>query len=347
MSSPPRCRADFYPRPPRGGRRSSRDFLYSSMSISIHALREEGDAARASFPFGRENFYPRPPRGGRPDEAGHSSASGIISIHALREEGDRPRLAKTARRGVISIHALREEGDRATEVTHNTDKNFYPRPPRGGRRQGLQLVKKAGGFLSTPSARRATLGLPRSPTTPTKFLSTPSARRATQLKKRQTIREKKFLSTPSARRATCLIWRYHDAQGISIHALREEGDEQRIRDYQAELISIHALREEGDTPKNIGSGRPSDFYPRPPRGGRLSCLIQPSLTLRFLSTPSARRATIKTRVRMISKEDFYPRPPRGGRRLFEVIGCILREISIHALREEGDSKNRDKISIFL
>ena len=33
----------------------------------------------------------------------------------------------------ISIHALREEGDRATEVTHNTDKNFYPRPPRGGR----------------------------------------------------------------------------------------------------------------------------------------------------------------------------------------------------------------------
>ena len=66
---------------------------------------------------------------------------------------------------------------------------------------------------------------------------------------------------------------------------------------------------------------------------------------------------------------FYPRPPRGGRHL-EALRVILggeisihalREegdtwaffavavavfISIHALREEGDSKNRDKISIF-
>ncbi len=44
---------------------------------------------------------------------------------------------------------------------------------------------------------------------------------------------------------------------------------------------------------------------------------------------------------------FYPRPPRGGRRAY----CLMAEpecaISIHALREEGDSKNRDKISIFL
>ena len=44
----------------------------------------------------------------------------------------------------------------------------------------------------------------------------------------------------------------------------------------------------------------------------------------FLSTPSARRATEQL--------------SRGGSRY---------RISIHALREEGDSKNRDKISIFL
>ena len=43
---------------------------------------------------------------------------------------------------------------------------------------------------------------------------------------------------------------------------------------------------------------------------------------------------------------FYPRPPRGGR--LHEHGYHDREvaISIHALREEGDSKNRDKISIF-
>ena len=43
----------------------------------------------------------------------------------------------------------------------------------------------------------------------------------------------------------------------------------------------------------------------------------------FLSTPSARRATHCRQAE----------PPS-------------RTISIHALREEGDSKNRDKISIF-
>ena len=36
-------RAYFYPRPPRGGRRSSHWGLLQSKSISIHALREEGD----------------------------------------------------------------------------------------------------------------------------------------------------------------------------------------------------------------------------------------------------------------------------------------------------------------
>ena len=80
------------------------------MTISIHALREEGDVS-ADF-------------------------SGIvpgISIHALREEGDAQR-ARHGRYFLISIHALREEGDRqATNTTANL-RYFYPRPPRGGRR---------------------------------------------------------------------------------------------------------------------------------------------------------------------------------------------------------------------
>ena len=39
----------------------------------------------------------------------------------------------------------------------------------------------------------------------------------------------------------------------------------------------------------------------------------------------------------LKPKDFYPRPPRGGRQLFALLlfGHIL--ISIHALREEGDS----------
>ena len=60
---------NFYPRPPRGGRQ---DFLGSrglSCTISIHALREEGDLMAVIASSAHFNFYPRPPRGGRPDAA--------------------------------------------------------------------------------------------------------------------------------------------------------------------------------------------------------------------------------------------------------------------------------------
>ena len=46
-------------------------------------------------------------------------------------------------------------------------------------------------------------------------------------------------------------------------------------------------------------------------------------------------------VRKICKNairNFYPRPPRGGRRCGIVSRRQRSEISIHALREEGDGK---------
>ena len=55
-------------------------------------------------------------------------------------------------------------------------------------------------------------------------------------------------------------------------------------------ISIHALREEGDAPSGRNTPDTPNFYPRPPRGGRLEGAVH----------------GIKTK-------DFYPRPPRGGR----------------------------------
>ena len=123
------------------------------------------------------------------------------------------------------------------------------------------------GFLSTPSARRATIWVPTTQRPPL-FLSTPSARRATGAH-----------GGPSALRL------------ISIHALREEGDPVANRhtggDFlflstpsarratfpstlwvSTEDISIHALREEGDRPDPIHPAPPGNFYPRPPRGGR-------------------------------------------------------------------------------
>ena len=55
------------------------------------------------------------------------------------------------------------------------------------------------------------------------FLSTPSARRATRTEQKRE-RSKPFLSTPSARRATTSALPSPQKAGISIHALREEGD---------------------------------------------------------------------------------------------------------------------------
>ena len=182
---------------------------------------------------------------------------------------------------------------------------FYPRPPRGGRHNSLN------GWA-----------------TDIKFLSTPSARRAT--KKGHTERRR---------------------QAISIHALREEGD---IPESYTELDGSVFLSTPSARRATTGLRRcpnlPEDFYPRPPRGGRpigKKCLHKfwvyfyprpprggrplatqlASCCCEFLSTPSARRATIPA--------------DKDGVRI---------AISIHALREEGDQGlplNRTRFEIFL
>ena len=63
--------------------------------------------------------------------------------------------------------------------------------------------------------------------------------------------------------------RYAPELGISTHALHEEGDlEAHGCGWLTTQISTHALHEEGDsyTPGTLLLS--SNFYPRPPRGGR-------------------------------------------------------------------------------
>ena len=155
---------------------------------------------------------------------------------------------------------------------------------------------RASGFLSTPSARRATTrqaGLMQKATY--FYPRPPRGGRPNQYKQViQTVSI--FLSTPSARRATLVGLRVHRGGQISIHALREEGDQALPHVDIAQSISIHALREEGDRP-------PSRIW---------------LWSWSFLSTPSARRATV-----ILDRDDLTIR------------------ISIHALREEGDNKRKD------
>ena len=92
------------------------------------------------------------------------------------------------------------------------------------------------------------------------------------------------------------------------------------RAMQDALISIHALREESDMRGLQESVYGGYFNPRPPRGERPDSRTDCGVVVRFQSTPSARRATSR----------FCATVP-------------VNIISIHALREESDSKSSEKI----
>ena len=145
-----------------------------------------------------------------------------------------------------------------------------------------------------------------------------------------------FLSTPSARRATQAEGAGGTRPTVSIHALREEGD-LNIRLFTAIIRCFYPRPPRGGrrlTPRPPRCAR--CFYPRPPRGGRPTRYVPGAPAgavsihalreegdcrgsqrqrrgCRFLSTPSARRATSQHVTFTSECCCFYPRPPRGGR----------------------------------
>ena len=84
--------------------------ILSDGSISIHALREEGDPSVCRGP---------------------QCSSRFLSTPSARRATEPPRCGSPC--GHISIHALREEGDALSSSSSASWQNFYPRPPRGGR----------------------------------------------------------------------------------------------------------------------------------------------------------------------------------------------------------------------
>ena len=124
------------------------------------------------------------------------------------------------------------------------------------------------------------------------FLSTPSARRATAMLTLDGKAYKVFLSTPSARRATRFPrTRVNNQHHFYPRPLRGGRLDFLFRGRAGVCISIHALCEEGDHPAVIVEVLIIDFYPRPLRGGRRCSTVLANHCEKFLSTPSARRAT--------------------------------------------------------
>ena len=215
--------------------------------------------------------------------------------------------------------------------------DFYPRPPRGGRPDDAPPPRRAGSFLSTPSARRATI--------PGRFRSRRiqisihalreegdrDVRGVADLQQISihalreegdwwaringfAIREDFYPRPPRGGRPPACI-SSHSGQQISIHALREEGDAVTpVKDIVEALISIHALREEGDIDeRQLAGNKQISIHALREEGDNVR-LRSANRGNAFLSTPSARRAT------SWAKPDYIP-----------------TQISIHALREEGDA----------
>ena len=215
---------------------------------------------------------------------------------------------------MISIHALREEGDGSGLPPVYAFWNFYPRPPRGGRQRGAHYAKRRIEFLSPPSARRAT--------------RLPLRHKGEQIYFYPRPPRGGRLRPP----APCCPGRYFYPRPP--RGGRHPGG---LGDHQKVGISIPALREEGDPAVPATRSASSYFYPRPPRGGRLSWPSKEAVPRRhisipalreegdtvymrgckvdseFLSPPSARRATARRLRRKEAITYFYPRPPRGGR----------------------------------
>ena len=258
--------------------------------ISIHALCEEGDVTAVEAGTGSNVFLSTPSARRATCSSGCRYRHQAISIHALCEEGDvsrfllwtscgyfYPRPLRGGRPAAhlhglighsISIHALCEEGDLRRGAAQRNRMISIHALCEEGDLHCWDNVQAANEFLSTPSARRATNG------------------------GGYKMGLKRFLSTPSARRATGLT--------------------QKLRDICQ--ISIHALCEEGDRSVSFRSPSQKDFYPRPLRGGRpavpqagrpgadisihalceegdLRIWANKQFSRKFLSTPSARRAT--------------------------------------------------------
>ena len=126
--------------------------------------------------------------------------------------------------------------------------------------------------------------------------------------------------------------------GISIHALRVEGDVHTIAPcFHLVYISIHALRVEGD-PLILKHTVDNFLFLSTPSGWRATLqiysplhdtirisihalrvegdrqvVVEGRITTRFLSTPSGWRATLRITNKDLPVKDFYPRPPGGGR----------------------------------
>ena len=214
-------------------------------------------------------FYPRPPRGGRPacvradpeeaeflstSPAWGTTASDVIVVH----------------KGCISIHVPRVGDDRAASRAYLRRPHFYPRPPRGGRRFRCHRCTPPGKYFYPRPPRGGRPG-PASPSSAHRsiFLSTSPAWGTTSVKS-ILVPTSEFLSTSPAWGTTPCCGPRWPGTRISIHVPRVGDDQENAANITAVAQFLSTSPAWGTTVcKQCHELLHPDFYPRPPRGGRL------------------------------------------------------------------------------
>ena len=223
----------------------------------------------------------------------------------------------------ISIHALREEGD--LQPAHADP---------GGQRISIHALREEGdrclrrccscrsNFYPRPlrGGRRTPLA---TVTTGGDFYPHPPRGGRLQCHSSYVVTDP-FLSTPSVRRAT-LFGLLSSREFDYFYPRPPRGGRPRkpCTMPMFRSISIHTLREEGDQVTGF------QFF----------------FFIRFLSTPSVRRAT-RNVIRRATAMLFLSTPSVRRATDDALFDAPCFPISIHALHEEGDSKNREKILCF-
>ena len=192
--------------------------------------------------------------------------------------------------------------------------NFYPRPPGGGRLTLPLITCALNLFLSTPSGWRATLyHLSFIPTNQNFYPRPPGGGRLLH----------SFLTSQ-------YFYFYPRPPGGGRPMLNQAFN------FVCEFLSTPSGWR-ATASGSAGRSYVSNFYPRPPGGGRLFHSQTVWAKLTFLSTPSGWRATSGGNGHRARIQNFYPRPPGGGRLTTTDEYKALVDISIHALRVEGDA----------
>ncbi len=261
----------FYPRPPRGGRPGNlcTGQLWHKRFLPTPSTRR----ATANAPYNNKSevFLPTPSTRRATAVFEVHKDRDLISTHALHEEGDAKNMPGMCQNHGISTHALHEEGDLVIFVpaSYGT-RDFYPRPPRGGRPLTPLTTTKARYFYPRPPRG----GRPNSRTQNTAacLYFYPRPPRGGRRRRRSTTWKRRYFYPRPPRGGRHGQWilccEHMDfyprpprggrpanfavfsaiACNISTHALHEEGDEQTAHRDLFKQISTHALHEEGDLP---------------------------------------------------------------------------------------------------